>query len=89
MWYYWNLRAEALAEWTYRIEALRRVWHEWCRRVGQPTWKAHYRELAYFKRPVHSKRNTYAPLCWQQLYETDMELTKQIRQLGIRYGYRL
>jgi hypothetical protein len=33
-WYYWNLEAEKIASWRYRIEALPQIFDEFCRRLG-------------------------------------------------------
>jgi hypothetical protein len=35
-WYYWNLHAEKIAQWRYRIEDLRYVYYEFCHRLGIP-----------------------------------------------------
>lgn len=33
-WYYWNLEAERIASWRYRIEAMPEIFDEFCRRLG-------------------------------------------------------
>jgi hypothetical protein len=35
-WYYWNIHSEKIAQWRYRIEDFRRVYPEFCDRLGIP-----------------------------------------------------
>ncbi len=36
-WYYWNLEAEKICEWSYRIEDVANVFDEFCERLNIPT----------------------------------------------------
>jgi hypothetical protein len=35
-WYHWNLHAEQIAQWRFRIEAIESIFDEFCARVGVP-----------------------------------------------------
>ena len=38
-WYYWNLAAERVADWRYRIEELPIIFEDYCERLGlEPNW---------------------------------------------------
>jgi len=81
-WYYWNLKAEKMAEWTYRIEDFEEKRFEMERRLGI--------ELTAYPN-ISKKTNTRGELkqfTWNDLREV---LTKKdfknIRKLAVRYGY--
>ena len=88
LWYYWNLKCEELAEWTYRIEALEEVWEEFCRRIGRP-WLAEKRSVL---RSIPKNINTAKPyrrLTWEELMRRDPGLTEKAMRLAERYGYEV
>lgn len=83
-WYYWNLKAEELAEWTYRLEDLDQLWEEYGRRLGKPI-------NAQAINAISKKTNTAGDpkrFTWYDLEkELDSELYHNIRKLAQKYGY--
>lgn len=93
-WYYWNLKAEALAEWTYRIEDLPDLWEEFEARLGL---SLNPRGLSLIpknlndrhKKPPSRKTNiTLTDFTWEDLEKAlDPDLYQKIRNLAAKYHY--
>lgn len=95
-WYYWNLKGDELAEFTYRVEDIQNVWDEFEKRLGKKfdrsvlstiTNKVNSREMkpprSDFDRSVGRAKFT-----WEDLKkELDPELYEKIQQLAKKYGY--
>ncbi len=86
-WYYWNLKAEQKAEWTYRVEAIKEILPEFSQRLGIPLDPS-----ALDRVPTNSNtRGSYyfaEEFKWSDLEaELSPELYANIRQLANRYGY--
>lgn len=83
-WYYWNLKAEQLAEWTYRLEDLDQLWEEYGLRLGKPI-------NTQAINAISKKTNTAGDpkrFTWDDLKkELDPELYHNIRKLAQKYGY--
>ena len=83
-WYYWNLKAEAQAEWTYRIEELHCVWEEFETRLGRKLDKS---ALEIVPKTVNTRGNL-DHLTWEELEEAlEPDLYQKIRALAQKYGY--
>jgi hypothetical protein len=87
-WYHWNLMAEEMAEWQYRIEDLSNCYCNLCVKIQRPRL-CDKRDALFSvepKRRVNSRPYYYKPLSWLDLMDTDPELTKQIQVLAWHYG---
>ncbi len=84
-WYFWNLRAEEMAEWTYRIEDIDEQFSEMGNRLGVPLDP---QVLLKVSQEQRSRKNNYTPLTWNDL-ETNLEpeLFENIINLANHYGY--
>jgi hypothetical protein len=85
-WYYWNLKAEKLAEWTYRVEDLDQLWDEFGKRIGKaitPPSEAHVPKNT-------NTRGEYRQFSWEDLRrELDPILFQEIQKLAVKYGYSI
>lgn len=96
-WYYWNLKAESIAEWTYKIEDLYSVFDELCKRIEFSYNKEKKKKLLYVDskithsfrtiRPNEKNKPQYRNVSWQDLKMEDEELMLLILELAIKYGY--
>ncbi len=83
-WYYWNLKAEAQAEWTYRIEEIDHLWDEFALRLNK---KINTNLLTIVPKTVNSRGAT-PPMTWEQIQqELEPDLYQKIRALAENYGY--
>jgi len=97
-WYYWNLRAEAISEFTYRIEEIESVWPEFEKRLGRrldpsvlttTPKNVNHRDLKP-KRHNFDTNIDRAAFTWEDLQrELDPVLYRNIRHLAQKYGYVL
>ena len=84
-WYYWNLKAEYMAEWTYRIENLENVLPEFQSRLN----------VQFDQENLHRIPNTinhWTPIdytfTWEDLQSTlPRDLFTDIEAMAKRYGY--
>jgi hypothetical protein len=84
-WYYWNLKAEKIAEWTYRIEDLDQKWEEFEKRLGRKISRA---AIENTPRNINSRKTYTRQFTWEDLQkELDPTLYQNIRELAKRYGY--
>jgi hypothetical protein len=84
-WYYWNLKAEQIAEWRYQIENLENVLIEYQFRIGRPLGKDILQSIP--KSINHWNSITY-PITWKDVYlAIPFELYINIQLMAIRYGY--
>jgi hypothetical protein len=86
-WYYWNLKAESISEWTYRLEDIEHIWPEFCRRAGVP-YKPHvFNEVP---RDTNTWNLVQHRFTWKELREQlDDELFDDIQSLARKYGYSI
>lgn len=86
-WYYWNLRAEQIAEWRYRIEDFDQVVDEFASRLGIVI---NHRVLHKIHKDVNHRIGHRYPLKWDVLRkELPSDLYHNIVHMAIRYGYTL
>lgn len=85
-WYYWNLMAEAKAEWTYRVEDLDFVYVEIERRLRIAI---DTKVLASLSKTTNTREPCQTTITWTMLKnELDFDLYENIYNLAIRYGYK-
>lgn len=87
-WYYWNLKAEEMAEWTFRIEDIDQVFDELCLRLYVPV----NRELLKNISRETNHWDEVPPITWYKLrrmlyVEGELDLYEKIKKLALRYGY--
>ena len=83
-WYYWNLKAEAQAEWTYRIEDLEKIWDELEMRLGRKFDKAVLHTIP----KTTNTRGVIPYVSWAMLKEElEPELYDNICKLAQKYRY--
>lgn len=82
-WYYWNLKAQQQAEWTYRVEALDQEWEEFCRRLGKKLDRSKAKHV-----PHNVTARPHTEITWEDLrLQLDPDLYQKIRELAQKYGY--
>jgi hypothetical protein len=89
MWLYWNLRAEEMAEWTFRIEDIDDVFDEFQERLGVTLDRAALENVSRDKNHRDRKKEEYA---WDEIQTRlkkagEEALFEDIRNLAARYGY--
>lgn len=84
-WYYWNLKAEEKAEWTYRIEDIDKIFYEMCNRLKIPYKKDVLKKIP---RKINTQRPIFQKIKWSDL-EAVLSPTDfcNLRNLALRYGY--
>lgn len=84
-WYYWNLMAEKMAEWTYRVEDIDKVWDEFGTRIGKGLSP---NALEHTQKTVNKRESKKYDFTWEDLSsELDPDLLENIKKLARRYGY--
>ena len=95
-WYYWNLKAEEVSGWTYRVESFPGIFPEFCVKIGHPELIRKKEKFTQMVQTVNSraKKLEKNPLklskksvTWARLEEEDKELCGRIRLLARKYGY--
>ncbi len=86
-WYYWNLKAENMAEWTYRIENLEHVLSEFQLRLGVQLDKIILRNIPNNINHWAKIRHTFT---WEELEKAlPPDLYFDIKSMANRYGYQI
>ncbi len=86
-WYYWNLKAEQKAEWTYRIEDLDKIWDTFQERLGEKIAK---NALALVPKNSNTAGSKVKEFTWEDLKrELPSDLFEKIQALAQKYGYTL
>lgn len=86
-WYYWNLKAEEISEWTYRLESFSELFPEFCERIGHPELIRKRDKIRKIARNVNSRADRAGAVTWSRLEEEDKELCARIKLLAGKYGY--
>lgn len=88
-WYHWNVLAEKLCQWTYRVEALSNLFDEFCRRTG-----ARHDRSVFGTIPtnVGADMGVWYKLkrvrvTWNNISALDRILCRKIRAKATEYGY--
>jgi hypothetical protein len=86
-WYYWNLKAEEEAEWTYRIEDIDQLWDEFGQRIRK---KINRKEVEAIPKDANSLGPRECDFTWADLKtQIDEDLYFNIQNLAEKYGYSL
>lgn len=83
-WYFWNLKAEERAEWTYRVEDIDLLWDEFEKRLGKKIRREHIQNVP---KDTNTK-GAHADFTWEDLQkEIEPNLYRNIQLLAQKYGY--
>ncbi len=87
-WYYWNLKAEEMSEWTYKIEDLDAAgkWEEFEKKLGK---KIPREAISSVPKNENTRQHPlYRRFTWADIEkELDPQLYQNIRSLAKKYGY--
>lgn len=84
-WYYWNVKAEKIAEWTYRIEDFEEKREEFENRLGR---KISQDALDKTAKNTNGRKTFTRQFTWEDLRkELDPGFYQKIRELAQKYGY--
>lgn len=93
-WYYWNIKGDELAEWTYRVEDIEQVWDEFEKRLGRELDRSALAEVPKtsnerkFKPPSRGNNVLEKDFTWEDLKaKLNPKLYHDIRTLAKKYGY--
>lgn len=86
-WYYWNLRAEEKAEWTYQVEEIETILSHMSKRLKFPL----SRELLKRIPKTSNHRGAYVhKFTWADLHVMlPPDLLSKIQTLAVKYGYSI
>ena len=86
IWYYWNLNAELMCHFTYRVEQLDDILPIFCELIGRET---DHSEIKKMRKTHNSWKNKkeYGSSTWDSIMNTDEKLGGRIRKLADKYGY--
>jgi hypothetical protein len=86
-WYYWNLKASARAEWTYRVEAINSLWEEFEGRLGTKLDRTAFNRVSL---TTNRRNGAHRVFTWRDLkLALEPELFHNIQSLAVIYGYSL
>ena len=94
-WLQFNLEAEVVASWTYRVEDLqnKEIFREWLERMGIPYMDDYFDRYIggrYSKNKINVWDNPSVPdLNWEILKDLDSDLTDKIITRSQNYGYNI
>tara|TARA_R110000824_G_scaffold18563_3_gene73324 strand:- start:410 stop:1123 length:714 start_codon:yes stop_codon:yes gene_type:complete len=92
-WLEFNLEAQFIASWTYRVEDLqnKEIFREWLERMGIPysdDYFDRYTKGRYSKNKINVWNGPPAPdLSWEMLANLDSDLTRRIISCSHNFGY--
>jgi hypothetical protein len=83
-WRYWNLEAESIATWRYRVEDVACVWGELCERLEIAADRT---VLSAVPQTTNTRQGNYQRLAWDDIASVDENLCTSIKEQAARYGY--
>jgi len=84
-WYFWNLQAEKISSWTYKVEDLPEVFEEFCSRASiKCDMDVFSKNL---KKDSRKTRQDYVKISWEEIKRADVKLYDDVRHLAEKYGY--
>lgn len=86
-WYYWNLKSEQLASFTYRVEELDTIFPQLCQIGSFEMKNLMGSQVDALEKNVNTRR--HSQLSWKDIELEDYALASKIRDLAIRYGYEI
>lgn len=82
-WYYWNLKAEKIASWRFRLEDIDQLLPEFEQRLG-----IHFNQTSLNDLPKNNWRATTKKVKWIELKAVlSPELFQNIQEMAFNYGY--
>ena len=78
-WIEWNKIIEKKADWRYRIEDIYNIQEEWCEELEIP--------FQIIPQLRHSNTREHKELTWDDLYNTNKNWAKLVKDMAKRYGY--
>lgn len=88
-WLFWNRLAQENSEWTYRVEDFENQFDSFCAKIQRPefiTQRSH-QIISNSNKQVNTRKGRYKKLTLEDLNRLCPQLTKQIIQDAIEYGY--
>lgn len=85
-WRFWNLKAESIAAFRYRVEDVEDAWPELQSRLGLSRDKS---VIESVPRDVNTRRGNFEKVGWNQLASLDSALCAAVQEQAARYGYRI
>ena len=95
VWHEWNLMAEDLCDWSYRIESLSEVVEDFVVKIGSPDiLEKLKKEIKGLPKNINSRKklsdyNLKNEMTWLDLENCDKNLAQKIKDQTVRYGYNL
>lgn len=87
-WYFWNMSAEKICEYTYQVEKIKNEIHILSKKGNfQDKVPSNISEICDQLTAQKVNTRKYKPLTWEDLYNIDPELCFRIKELAKRYGY--
>jgi hypothetical protein len=84
-WYYWNLKAEKIAEWRYRIEDINKIFEEMAQRLKRPLDRS---TLKLIEKDSNARNKDFNSITWKDLRQV---LSRRdfinLQRLARKYGY--
>lgn len=91
-WYYWNLKAEEISDWTYRIEDLSVNFKAFCQKIKHLELIKKKNILDETNKNINTRRKVYKDykqIKWVTLEKIDFNLCLKIKYLAKKYGYKV
>ena len=85
-WREWNLKAESIAAWSYRLEDIDSAWEELCARLALPATRE---ALNAVSRNVNTRKGSFENVTWDDLKNLDSRLCLAVQEQAARYGYQI
>ncbi len=84
-WYYWNLKAEKMSEWRYRIEDIDKLRKKFEKRLEKPIDPNIFNQIP---KNTNTWYSTSDKITWSQLKrEIPSDLFENLQQMAKKYGY--
>lgn len=88
-WLKWNMMTEEITDITYRIEDIEDVFDQIVKLVKRPELIEYKDHMLDESKLINSRKSMYTLRTWDDLFALDETLTKDIIELGIKYGYEI
>jgi hypothetical protein len=85
-WREWNLKAESIAAWSYRLEDIDSAWEELCARLALPATREALNAVA---RNLNTRKGSFENVTWDDLKNLDPRLCLAVQEQAARYGYQI
>ncbi len=85
-WYHWNLLAESISCFSYRIEDFEKTFPVFCKKIHHPELIKKQEIIQTVPKNINTAK-PYNQLTWKHLIREDHRLTRKIWRLAKKYGY--